>query len=52
MVRKQVAKVPIEQGEQFAPLRCWRCDKLLNEAAAPGTVVRCLRCGARSRVQN
>ena len=41
---------PIVSGEVVAPFRCWRCDQFLAEAAGPGTVKRCLRCGAKSHV--
>lgn len=55
MATKKAARAvveKVEQAEQVSPLRCWRCDKMLSEEAAPGTVVRCMRCGAKSRVLN
>ena len=54
MVRKQQTEKPIPvpavKGEVVAPFNCWRCGKKLADAAGPGSVHRCLRCGARSRV--
>lgn len=41
---------PVVRGAVEAPLSCWRCGKMLAEAAGPGTEIRCMRCGARSRV--
>lgn len=31
-------------------LRCWRCGKVLAEVAPPGTMIRCMQCGAKTRV--
>jgi hypothetical protein len=33
-----------------SPLKCWRCERALADAAGPGTSIRCMRCGARTQV--